>query len=120
MSDDQVAVHPVWGSDNEAIKAEFRTLQAECDKWKQRFDRCDLEAERHAHEAEARIKELEEENEALLEILNRVRATNEDYAAWYGQDKARLKAADELADFVERAFDRMPPAVLTAYREASK
>jgi hypothetical protein len=83
-----------------------------------------------AEEAEARIKKLEEENESLLEQLNRVRATNEDYAAWYGQDKSRLRAADELADAVERrerahgakqvmGTGRALLQALTAYREVS-
>jgi hypothetical protein len=52
-----------WASEaairDEAIKAEFRAIGAERDKWQKRFDQCDLEAERHAYEAEARIKELE-------------------------------------------------------------
>ena len=42
----EVAAHPVWSSDNEAIKDEFRRLEADRDAWLARHQRVDTEAER--------------------------------------------------------------------------
>ena len=50
----QVAVHPVWGCDNEAIKDEFRRLQAERDKYLEWFQKADSELERLHFENEQR------------------------------------------------------------------
>jgi chromosome segregation ATPase len=135
MSDDQVAGHPVWGSDNEAIKAEFRALQERCDKYRSWFDRADAEAERlqvKAEEAEARIGELVMAGSLVEAKLKDAEARNQKLERYIGEaqerhilDKARLRAADELADAVEdmgmgaRADHRLHE-VFTAYREASK
>lgn len=40
------AAHPVWASDSEAIKDEFRRLEADRDKWLSHHRRADTEAER--------------------------------------------------------------------------
>ena len=50
----QVAVHPVWGCDDEAIKDEFRRLQAERDKYLEWFQKADAELERLHFENEQR------------------------------------------------------------------
>lgn len=49
----EVAAHPVWSSDNEAIKDEFRRLEAERNRWVSRHQRADTEAERFLEALEA-------------------------------------------------------------------
>jgi hypothetical protein len=49
----EAAAHPVWSSDNEAIKDEFRRLEADRDQWLNRHRRVDTEAERFQEALEA-------------------------------------------------------------------
>jgi len=63
----QVAVHPVWGCDNEAIKDEFRRLQAERDKYLEWFQKADSELERLHFENEQREAGIE-----LLKYIDRI------------------------------------------------
>lgn len=51
MSD--AANHPVWGSDNEALKDEFRRVQTDRDRWQSRHSRADSQAERFQEALEA-------------------------------------------------------------------
>jgi hypothetical protein len=49
----EAAAHPVWSSDNEALKDEFRRLEADRDAWMRRYSRADTEAERFQEALEA-------------------------------------------------------------------
>lgn len=43
---DQAAAHPVWSSDNEALKDEFRHVEARQKFWEDAHSRVDSQAER--------------------------------------------------------------------------
>lgn len=43
---DDTAAHPVWSSDNEALKQEFRRVEAERDHWQILHRSVDSQAER--------------------------------------------------------------------------
>jgi hypothetical protein len=49
----EAGAHPVWSGDSEAIKDEFRRLEADRDAWLSRHRRADTEAERFQEALEA-------------------------------------------------------------------
>jgi hypothetical protein len=77
----EAAAHPVWSSDNEAIKEEFQRLEADRDAWERRHRRADAEAERFLETLEA-IGALPPEKtgdapQMALSVLERNQLANE-------------------------------------------
>lgn len=60
MTDDKAA-HPVWSSDNPALKQEFRRVEERARRWEQLHSRVDCQAERFQEALEA-IGALNPEN----------------------------------------------------------
>lgn len=60
---DRTAAHPVWGSDNEALKREFREVEDRRKFWEDAHSRADSQGERFQEALEA-IGALTPENAA--------------------------------------------------------
>ena len=99
----QVAVHPVWGCDNEAIKDEFRRLQAERDKYLSWFQKADAELERLHFENEQR------ESGRSPQVPNRVCVVlTEAEADWLA---ASVAPESEISGTAQGIYDKINLAI---------